>query len=233
MSNTAELIPITDGFLLAHHHAPQQAQAAVLILTPLGPDAEGAHQALVQLADACGKRKQCTQRFDWRGTGDSSHALSDITPAMWIEDLKQVHSSLSKRGLPVRVIAPRGAGLLLAAAALAELDRVLWWDPIAGADLLADWRARHRHHCSQHGFATIERTGYELCCGDWWRSELLEWLAKQPEPHLEDVRQFRLCHERTAAADLHSEDDAIWGAEALQALVPLVTLRAIVDWICA
>jgi pimeloyl-ACP methyl ester carboxylesterase len=132
-------------FGVFHPAQGRSGQTLTLICPPLFSDYMRTHFALRQLAVALAAQGQDVLRIDYRGTGDSSGDLSEVSASDWLHDISlSVREGLDLSGnTAVRVLGVR-AGALLAAKALAnraKIDRFILWDPIVdGRSHLAELR---------------------------------------------------------------------------------------------
>jgi pimeloyl-ACP methyl ester carboxylesterase len=122
--------------VFANYHPPigGSDQVLTVICPPLFADYMRTQLALRDLAIALAERGQHVLRLDYRGTGDSSCDLEEVTVSDWLEDIARTvreGRELSGSGI-VRLLGVR-AGALLACKAvgtLNELQRLVLWDPV-------------------------------------------------------------------------------------------------------
>lgn len=133
--------------IFANYHpaAGGSGQVLTLICPPLFSDYMRTHLALRDLALALAERGQHVFRFDYRGTGDSSGELAEVTPADWLEDIRlAVREGCEISGSNrVRLLGVRAGALLACAAAktLSNVQRLVLWDPVPdGASYLQTLR---------------------------------------------------------------------------------------------
>lgn len=123
---------------------PPRRREAVLILNPWGWEAIRAHRSLRTLASRLSSNGFDVLRFDYRGTGDSSGALSDVTVEAWLNDAEHALEELiAMAGLRSASL----VGLRLGALMASELavrrgqevnELVLWESPTSGMEFL-EW----------------------------------------------------------------------------------------------
>jgi pimeloyl-ACP methyl ester carboxylesterase len=101
--------------------------------------------ALRELAMALAEAGQHVLRFDYRGTGDSSGALSGVELSDWCDDIHAViREGMEITGAErVNLVGVRAGALLLCLAMRGEppVERIVLWDPVAsGADYISQLR---------------------------------------------------------------------------------------------
>lgn len=108
--------------------------AGVVLCYPFGQEYMRAHRAFRQLALLLAKKGYHVLRFDYRGTGDSSGDIEDVTPQDWIEDVGLAVQELrDSAGVNSITVVGLRLGALVAGAACARdlnVDRLIVWDPI-------------------------------------------------------------------------------------------------------
>jgi pimeloyl-ACP methyl ester carboxylesterase len=161
-------------FGVFHPAQGRSGRTLTLICPPLFSDYMRTHFGLRQLAIALAAQGQDVLRIDYRGTGDSSGDLSDVSASDWVHDIRlSVREGLDLSGnTAVRVLGVR-AGALLAAKALAngpKIDRYILWDPIIdGRSHLVELRRIQQTMLGRtivseadRGMARHEFSGYRL-----------------------------------------------------------------------
>jgi pimeloyl-ACP methyl ester carboxylesterase len=126
----------SDRSLFAVYHPATGAPARVLtvVCPPLFSEYMRTHLTLRKLAIALAEAGQDVVRFDYRGTGDSSGDLADVTVADWLDDI--AHALDEARDLCesdfVQLLGIRAGALLACKAAGASRDvrRLVLWDPV-------------------------------------------------------------------------------------------------------
>jgi hypothetical protein len=121
---------------------------AVLLCNPFGQEAVRSHRIYRVLAERLARGGIAVLRFDYHATGDSPGADSDGDIAGWVLDTRTALRELARRSGARRVIcvgARLGAVMAArAATGLAELRRLVLWDPIVnGPDYLELLRLKH------------------------------------------------------------------------------------------
>lgn len=124
------------------------ADRAVLLCNPFGQEAVRSHRLYRVLAERLARHGIATLRFDYHATGDSPGDDSAGDIAGWVADTRVALRELAARSGVRRVTCFGGRlGAVMAARAstgLAELQRVVLWDPIVnGPDYLALLRVKH------------------------------------------------------------------------------------------
>ena len=121
---------------------------AVLLCNPFGQEAVRSHRLYRVLAERLARHGIATLRFDYHATGDSPGDDSAGDLVGWVGDTRAALRELARLSCARRVICVGGRlGAVMAARAstgLAELQRVVLWDPIVnGPDYLALLRVKH------------------------------------------------------------------------------------------
>jgi uncharacterized protein len=121
---------------------------AVLLCNPFGQEAVRSHRIYRVLAERLARGGIAVLRFDYHATGDSPGADCDGDIAGWVLDTRTALRELARRSGARQVIcvgARLGAVMAARAATrLAELHRLVLWDPIvSGPDYLGLLRLRH------------------------------------------------------------------------------------------
>ncbi len=131
-------------------HQPPEGKAldaGLVLCYPFGQEYMRAHRAYRQLALLLTKLGFHVLRFDYRGTGDSSGDLGDVTADDWVVDVG--HAVQELRDVAnirrVGVLGLRLGALVAAEACKArdDIDRLIVWDPVSSgrqydAELLAE-----------------------------------------------------------------------------------------------
>jgi pimeloyl-ACP methyl ester carboxylesterase len=126
--------------LFASYHPPAGGNARILtvICPPLFSEYMRTHLLLRELAVDLAGRGQHVLRFDYRGTGDSSGELADVTVSDWLEDIRlAVQEGRDLSGCTqVQLVGVRAGALLAcrAAGAWHDFTRVVLWDPVSDGD---------------------------------------------------------------------------------------------------
>ena len=147
---------------------------AILIVPPIGPDAERQHRAMRQLAAHAARQGMPSLRFDFLGHGDSDLASREACWTDWEEDVALAQIELASRtpGRAVAVVA-FGLGALAAQRALstktlwafvlvdAPVDGRAWWEELdrSQRDLVRRSSARWPEASDE---APVERLGFEF-----------------------------------------------------------------------
>jgi uncharacterized protein len=151
---SSDLIPFFFGeanrrlFGVLHASAQPVTKGGVLLCNPFGQEAIRAHRALRSLADRLARQGHAVLRFDYAGSGDSMGSDEEVDLNAWAADVVMAHGELQARAqVPVHAwIGMRlGAAVALRAAGqLAELPRMVLWEPVLdGAAYLHNLRQSH------------------------------------------------------------------------------------------
>ena len=128
----------------------------VLICPPLGHEFVRTHWALRNLASKLSRKGMNVFRFDYRGTGDSSGEIENVTSLQQLVDdatsaAIELLETVNEPNAKLSIIGLRMGGVIgaLAANELSEdhvvADNVLCWDcPRDGATYLSELRSMHR-----------------------------------------------------------------------------------------
>ena len=128
---------------------------AVLLCNPFGQEAVRSHRLYRVLAERLARQGIAVLRFDYHATGDSPGDDSAGDLVGWVADTRAALRELAQRSGARRVTCVSGRlGAVIAARAatgLAELQRLVFWDPIVnGADYLALLRVKHVDALERH-----------------------------------------------------------------------------------
>jgi dienelactone hydrolase len=128
--------------------AGARVDRAVLLCSPFGQEAVRSHRVFRVLAERLAREGIPVLRFDYHATGDSpgDDEAGDLTG--WVGDVRVALRELVERSGAQRVVCVGarlgGALAVRAAAGIAQLSRLVLWDPIvAGEDYLALLRVKH------------------------------------------------------------------------------------------
>jgi pimeloyl-ACP methyl ester carboxylesterase len=130
----------SDAPLYGVYHPPLKnpRPEAVLLCYPFGQEYMRAHRAFRQLALLLTRAGSHVFRFDYRGTGDSSGEMDEVTPQDWVEDVGIAISELRELAGPVSLtVVGLRLGALLAGVACrnrADVERLVLWDPVLSGD---------------------------------------------------------------------------------------------------
>jgi NAD(P)-dependent dehydrogenase (short-subunit alcohol dehydrogenase family)/pimeloyl-ACP methyl ester carboxylesterase len=121
-------------FAVYHPAAQDGCRVLTVICPPLFNEYMRTQLALRELAISLAEKGQHVVRFDYRGTGDSSGDLRDVSVSDWIDDIElavREGSSLSGSSC-VRLLAVRAGALIACKAAIARdgVERLVLWDPV-------------------------------------------------------------------------------------------------------
>ena len=134
-----------------HHPARARGdkRAAVLLCPPIGHEYIRTHWAMRMLAAQLARQGHHVLRFDYRGVGDSSGTLSEVTQlATWVEDVRRAATDLvDESSIEELYIVGLRFGAAVASLAIAEglpVTHAVYWEPIwSGEEYLADLRVLH------------------------------------------------------------------------------------------
>lgn len=121
---------------------------AVLLCNPFGEEAIRAHRVFRVIAARLEREGVPVLRFDYFGTGDSSGASREGTPARWEKDVRQAHDELVRRSGASNIMwvgLRLGANLALSTSTRpVRLSRLILWDPlVSGPSYLAELADTH------------------------------------------------------------------------------------------
>jgi alpha/beta superfamily hydrolase len=143
---------------------------AVLLCNPYGQEAVRSHRFYRVLAERLARTGIATLRFDYHATGDSpGDDLAGEIPG-WVGDTRAALRELVSRSGARRVVlvgARLGAVMAVrASAGLAELRRIVLWDPIvSGQDYLELLRVKHVE-ALESSFSLADPAWREQLAGD-------------------------------------------------------------------
>ncbi|MFT6907287.1 MAG: esterase/lipase [Oleiphilaceae bacterium] len=124
-----------------YHHPNNHVgrDEAILICPTYGQEYMRAHRANRQLAGTLAKQGFHVLRFDYRGTGDSSGEIEEITIKDWLEDIVTAIEELKEtsRTKTVHIIGLRLGALLSASVTMNKklnIKKIVLWDPIISGE---------------------------------------------------------------------------------------------------
>lgn len=136
-----------------YHPAESEREpaAGVLLCNPFGEEAVRAHRIFRVLAGKLARDGVHVLRFDYFGTGDSSGASEEGTPARWARDVRIAHDELVRRSgaTDITWVGLRyGANLALTASTRpVRLLRLVLWDPLLkGKEYLDELSETHARY---------------------------------------------------------------------------------------
>ena len=234
-----------------YEHAP-----AVLICQPTGHEYERCHRAMRQLAVQSAKKGMSAMRFDYYATGDSAGSNEELSLSQMRLDIQQaIRHCCNTTGVEKLTVVGIRLGAMLAAqltGICSEIDCLVLYAPVFdGEVLLAEWeRDQHAfyagfgHQLKQPGSGEV--LGFPVT--EKYQSELRQkFTPNVPGPALK--RALILIDEADSDSALLNgwveifkrkgiavtvetvEDIAIWKREPMEAIVPVKTVRRIVNWI--
>lgn len=120
------------------HHPPpaggRPKDEGIVLCYPFGQEYMRAHRAFRQLALLLTKKGYHVLRFDYRGTGDSSLNLEDVSAGAWTDDVGLAVEELRDTAGVSRIsVVGLRLGALISAVACAsrsDVERLVLWDPI-------------------------------------------------------------------------------------------------------
>jgi len=114
----------------------------VVLCYPFGQEYMRSHWAMRQLASMLAQKGFHVLRFDYRGTGDSSLDLDQVTPDSWLSDIETAISELKDlTGVEKISLVGLRLGALLAAAVAtqrSDVSSLVVWDPIISGQKYLD-----------------------------------------------------------------------------------------------
>ncbi len=121
-------------FAIYHPPIENDSQILTVICPPLFNEYMRTQLALRELAISLAEKGQHVIRFDYRGTGDSSYDLSEVTISDWVEDIALAvrEGRELSRCNEVRLLGVRAGALLACRStdALSDINRLVVWDPV-------------------------------------------------------------------------------------------------------
>ena len=118
--------------------AQQMRKECVLLCPPFGQEYMRSHRAYRQLAMLLARQGFPVMRFDYRGTGDSSGEIEDVTVEAWLEDIDVAVEELKETAgvEKVNVVGLRLGALLASAAAAgkSQIHKLVLWDPVRSGE---------------------------------------------------------------------------------------------------
>jgi len=131
----------TQALYGVYHHPNKQTtrNEAILICPTYGQEYMRAHRANKQLASTLAKQGFHVLRFDYRGTGDSSGEIEDVTIENWLEDIETAIEELRETSgtKTVHIIGLRLGALLASATTINKklnIKKLVLWDPIISGE---------------------------------------------------------------------------------------------------
>lgn len=130
--------------LYGMYHPPEAApkDMGVVLCYPFGQEYMRAHRAYRQLSLLLAKKGFHVLRFDYRGTGDSSGDIDDVSVDDWITDVRSAVSELKELSDVSRMsVVGLRLGALVAALACEQgdgTDQLIVWDPVVSGQQYVD-----------------------------------------------------------------------------------------------
>src|SRR5690606_20757112 len=131
--------------LLGVYHPPAldcDRLQGVLLCYPFGQEYMRAHRAFRQLAESLAAKGYHVLRFDYRGSGDSSGDMDDVSAEDWLADIATAVGELRDlSGVHAVTLVGLRLGALLAAvhaARAGDISRLVLWDPFASGQAFVD-----------------------------------------------------------------------------------------------
>lgn len=131
--------------LLGVYHPPaldHDRLQGVLLCYPFGQEYMRAHRAFRQLAESLAAKGYHVLRFDYRGSGDSSGNIDDVSAEDWLADIATAVGELRDlSGVHAITLVGLRLGALLAAvhaARAGDISRLVLWDPFVSGQALVD-----------------------------------------------------------------------------------------------
>ncbi len=123
----------------------KRAPNAVLICPPIGHEYQRSYRNIQQLAVQLSQAGCHVLRFDYSATGNSlSERPANVEN--WKRDVRSAANwlRLEVPGATISVVGLRLGATLAATSGLTDIERMVLWDPVSGADLLETLRRFHR-----------------------------------------------------------------------------------------
>lgn len=194
--------------IFGSYHPPARGQSPVLtvVCPPLFLDYTRTQQALRRLAMSLAEQGHHVLRFDYRGTGDSSFELEQVSIADWLEDATlAVQEGRDLSGAQkVRILGVRAGALIAArvASGSQDVDRLVLWDPVPdGATYLEELRDVQATLLDRHFRLSREQRREALleCAGHRVSERMLDEFRALKADVYADVPTGRMHVVRTAA----------------------------------
>ncbi len=135
------------------YHSPQVAaplDEGIVICVPFGQEYMRSHRAVRQLAMLLAKQGFHVLRFDYRGTGDSSGEIENVSPTLWLADIATAVEELKEMtGVDKISLVGLRLGALMAANATNSvvhthslnsqtINHLVMWDPLISGKAYLD-----------------------------------------------------------------------------------------------
>jgi len=234
-----------------YEHAP-----AVLICQPTGHEYERCHRAMRQLAVQSAKKGLSAMRFDYYSTGDSAGNCEELSlPRMRLDIQQAIKHCCSKTGVEHLAVIGARLGATLAAqlaGTCSEIDSLVLYAPVFdGEMLLTDWQRDQHAFYAKHSFS-LQQSGPGEVLGFTVTENFQKELSQKFSPEVAGPalkRVLTLIDEAESDSALLNgwlemfkhqgievtveviENIAIWRREPMEAIVPVKTIRRIVNWI--
>jgi pimeloyl-ACP methyl ester carboxylesterase len=243
-------------------HQPPEGKAldaGLVLCNPFGQEYMRAHRAYRQLALLLTKLGFHVLRFDYRGTGDSSGDLADVTADDWVVDVG--HAVQELRDVAniqrVGVLGLRLGALIAAEACRArdDIERLILWDPVSSgrqydaellAEIAAEQSASHGPHSGngEDARGNLSYNGFILSAA--FRASIRNFDLLSAVPQSVPRVLLAVSHESQDFTQLRSAWSKAPGFRYLHApaphdwnfvdnfggiLLPQAVIRAIVSWV--
>jgi hypothetical protein len=227
LTERAGYFKVPGAHLYAVVHEVEQPAARVLLVGPFASERHNTYIPWVRWARFLAERNIEVLRYDYRGIGESTGALEDITFEDWSHDIRVLSSWLAARSpqLPL-ILHGLAMGAVLAGRAFDEGigDGLLMWSPPISANLAlrstlmrwvgleqifkfgADRRSASDYIRELENGSTLEVDGYQWSTKLWQESfsfalpEALLSEQSTPDPHERTVKVTRLGKEAAPLA---------------------------------
>ena len=180
----AKMLPLQEGNLFTVRYQPKSNRRnhCVLICNTLGHEQARAYRNLQQLSVSLSEQGFEVLRFDYRGTGNSSHSCEWLTASSMQEDTRTAAAYLRHVTEISRLslIGIRLGATIAATSKVPDVDHLVLWDPITeGADFLLQLDRLHDEALtSQTRFVRqMRRVGADQAYGHALSSEKRHSLA--------------------------------------------------------
>ena len=149
-----------------------QKKEGVLLCPPFGQEYMRSHRAFRQLALLLSKKGYAVMRFDYRGTGDSSGDIEDVSAEEWLDNIKTAAEELKETAFvtTIHIVGLRlGAILASSASVNIEIDKLVLWDALSSGlaydkelqvEMKKDGDDAAFNHIDTHG--TLHFNGFPL-----------------------------------------------------------------------
>ncbi len=234
-----------------YRHSP-----GLLICQPTGHEYERCHRAMRQLAVQSAKKGLSAMRFDYYATGDSAGSCDELSLARMRLDIQQaIRHCCDKTGIEKLTLVGVRLGATLAAqlaGSCPEIESLVLYAPVFdGEALFSEWQRDQQAFEDKHSYQLVQAGSDEILgftVSENFQAELRRKfdlttpgralkrvliLTDEAESSSEQMNRWvETFKQQAIEVDLEMvENIAIWRREPMEAIVPVKTIRRIVQWI--